>query len=188
MSPQTVVDDEPVQAYEGKVQHGGQYPTTFKSFLADGLIYFGKAVSLIGTGELAVGGASGGPQAVKLPAAATDVTTSLFQGVAPADPSIQRTRTTGVDDPFGAYIDETSVQVLRKGLVWVVVTTAIADITIGVFVQRANAGGSPPALQLGSFDTVTTADNTEITSNNVSWAGAAVIGSQNFGLLELNLP
>ena len=185
---QTAVDDEPVQAYEGKVQVGGSYPTTYKSFLADGLIYFGKAVALLSATELEVGGASGGPQAVKLTAAATDITTSLFQGVAPADPSVERTRTAGVDDPFGAYIDETSVQVLRKGLVWVVVDTAIASINDGVFVLFQNPGGTPPTQSLGSFDSVTSADNEEITSNNVAWAGSASIGGIDFGLLELNLP
>ncbi len=105
---QPVVDDEPVQAYEGKVQHGGQYPTTFLSFIADSLIYFGKAVSLLSATELAIGGATGGPQSIQLPAASTDVTTNLFQGVAKADPSVQRTRTAGVDDNFGAFIAETN--------------------------------------------------------------------------------
>ncbi len=185
---QTVVDDEPVQAYEGKAQHGGQYPTTFVSYIASELIYFGKAVSLLSTAELAIGGADGGPQSIKLPAATTDVSTNLFQGVAKADPSVQRTRTAGVDDDFGAFIAETTVPVMKKGRIWVVVTTAITSINDGVFVQFQVPGGSPPALQLGSFDSATTANNEEITSNNVSWAAATTIGSQNFGLLELNLP
>lgn len=185
---QTVVDDEPVQAYEGKVQVGGQYPTTNRSFIASELIYFGKAVSLLSGTELAVGGASGGPQQIQLPSVATDITTTLFQGVAAADPSVELTRTTGTDDPFGAYVATSTVRTLKKGLVWVVIGTALSDITDGVFVRFQNPGGTAPTEQLGSFDSVTSADHAEIVAGNVSWAGAATIGSVEFGLLELNLP
>ncbi len=187
MSPQTSVNDEPDQTYEGKVQVGGQYPTTYVSRIADELIYFGKAVSLLSATELEVGGAAGGPQAVKLPTSVTDVT-ELFQGVAPADPSVQRTRTAGVDDDFGAYIAQSSVQVLRKGLVWVVVDTALASIADGVYVRYASPGGTPPTDSLGSFDTVSIATENEELTNGVSWAGSASINGVNFALLELNLP
>jgi hypothetical protein len=176
---QTTVANEPVQAYEGKVH---DRPERVVSLLASELTYFGKAVSYLGTGELAVGGA--GPQSCQLPAAAVDITGPLFAGVAIADPSLEAIA--GAD--YGAYADESMVSVLRRGRIWVVVSTAITDITVGVYARFQNAGGSPPVDSLGSFDSAAGVDVDEIPTASAKWVGAASIGGVDYGLLDLNLP
>jgi len=103
--------------------------------------------------------------------------------VAIADPSMPSNPTV---DNFGSFPDESSVPVMRQGRIWVVVATAITDITVGVYVLFQNPGGSPPVDTLGSFDSVAGAD-VQITTDGV-WRGAATVGAVNFGLLELNLP
>lgn len=180
---QTVVNDEPSQAYEGKLyDRAGRS----ESRLASELLYFGKAVSLLAVTDLEVGGAGEG-QSVKAPAAAADVT-GLFEGVAVADPSIERLDdATGQPANYGAYPDESTVRVLRKGRVWVVTKTLIADITVGVYVRFQNAGGTPPVDQLGSFEAVAGAD-VQVIAAGAKWRGATTIGGAFFGLLELNLP
>ena len=182
---QTALKSEPDQAYEGKVQDRAD---RVESRLASELIYFGKAVSLLAVTDLAVGGAAGGPQSVKLPAAAADIT-GLFEGVAIADPSIERLDdATGQPAPYGAYPDEASVSVLRRGRVWVVTKTLIADITVGVYVRFQKAGGSPPVDQLGSFEAVAGAD-VQVIAAGAKWRGATTDSAGAFlGLLELNLP
>jgi len=186
MTGQTVVTNEPDQAYEGKAQFGGQYPTTRDSYLASELIYFGKAVSLLSETELEVGGATGGPQSVKLPAAAADVT-DLLLGVAVADPSVERIVNNGIPAAFGAFNAETSLSVLRKGAVWVVVATALSAFSDGVYVLFQNPGGTPPTDSLGSFDTVAGAD-VQVVAAGMAWKGSATVGGVDFGLLEINLP
>lgn len=181
---QTVVNDEPGQAYEGKLHiESGSHSV---SRLASELLYFGKAMSLVGTGEVEVGGASGGPQAVQLPAAAADITT-LLEGVAVADPSLERLSLAGVPAPYGAYPDENAVRVLRRGLIWVVIPAALTDITVGVYIRWQIPGGTAPTDSLGSFEIATTANN-QIVAAGMAWRGGALVGSTNFGLLEVNLP
>jgi hypothetical protein len=177
---QTVVNDEPGEAYEGKVQYGGQLPTTIISRLGSELIYFGKGVSLLSDADLTVG-----DQSVKLPALADDVT-ALFEGVAIADPSQPRMSLAGVPAPYGAYPDEAAVSVMRKGLIWVVVDVAIADIKQPVYLRWDNAG-TAPADALGSFETATDANNQVVPAAVAQWRGAVAVGGIDFGLLELNL-
>ena len=181
---QTVVNDEPDQTYEGKL-----YDRAWRSEsrLARELIYFGKAVSLLAVTDLAVGG-DGDGQSVKLPAAATDIT-GLLEGVAVADPSMERLDdATGQPANYGAYPDESTVRVLRRGRIWVVTKTLIADITVGVYVRFQNAGGVPPIDSLGSFEAVAGAD-VQVIAAGAKWRGARTDNAGRFlGLLELNLP
>ena len=177
---QTVVNDEPAEVYEGKVLYSGQYPTTIVSRFASELIYFGKGVSLLTDAELTVG-----DQSVKLPALADDVT-ALFEGVAIADPSIERLSLAGVPAPYGGYPDEAMVSVMRKGLIWVVVEAAITDIKQAVYLRWDNAG-TAPADALGSFETASDANNQVVPSSVAQWRGATAVGAIDFGLLELNL-
>ena len=180
---QIAVNDEPDQAYEGKLyDRAGRSETR----LASELIYFGKAVSLLAVTDLEVGGASEG-QSVKRPASAADIT-GLFEGVAVADTSLERLDdATGQPANYGAYVDESAVRVLRQGRVWVVTKTLIADITVGVYVRFQNAGPTPPVDQLGSFEAVAGVD-VQVIAAGAKWRGATTIGGVFHGLLELNLP
>lgn len=183
---QIAVDDEPVQAYEGKVHVGGQFPTTNISRVANELIFFGKYVVPLSTGELTVG-----DQSVQLPVSAADILLAQQGGgIAIADISVERTRLTGGaanSAPFGAYIAETMLPVMRKGQIWVVVETELLDLSLGVFVRFQNAGGSPPAASLGSFTPVNTADH-EPAAEGLAWLAAVTIGAVDFALLSVNLP
>ncbi len=185
---QASVSDEPVQTYEGKVDVSGQYPTNYISRIASESIYFGKAVSPVGTDELEVGGASGGPQEVKMPSSAALIALiTQGGGVAIADPSKERLKNNGVYVDYGVYLHEDSVTVMRKGRIWVVVEAELTDLSSGVYIRFQNAGATPPAASLGSFTPTNTADHSEAPAG-FAWLGAATIGSVNFGLLELNLP
>jgi hypothetical protein len=178
---QTAVNDEPTQAYEGKL-----YDRAGRSIsrLASELIYFGKAVSLLAVTDLAVGGASEG-QSVKLPAAAADITSDLLEGVAVADPSLERLSVAGVPANYGAYTDESAVRVLRNGRIWVVTTAEIIDVTVGVYVRWQVPGGTPPTESLGSFAGAASANHALVPTTRAKWRGAATIGGVFFGLLEL---
>lgn len=186
---QTAVNDEPVQAYEGKVQYSGQFPTSIISKAASELIYFGKLVVPYADTELAVGGA--GPQRVKAPTSTAEVDlTPMGGGIAIADPSVERLRdpSSPADPaPFGAFVAESMVPVMRKGLIWVVVETAITALSNGVYARFQNAGGSPPAAQLGSFTSAAGADFHQLATSSFAWQGSAAIGGVNFGLLAVNL-
>lgn len=190
---QTTVNDEPVQAYEGKVQYGGQLPTSIISKLASELIYFGKLVTPYDNAELAVGGAAGGPQRVKAPTSAAEVTRVLKGGgVAIADPSVERMRNPAAPGdpnsaPFGAFAAEAMLPVMRKGLLWVVVETELTNLDSDVYVRYQNAGGSPPAAQLGSF-TQGAAGDFAVAPDGFAWQGAASIGAIHLALLSVNLP
>jgi len=186
---QTSVENEPVQAYEGKVQHGGQFPTTTISRLATELTFFGKAVSPI-LADVDMGGAGDLAQQCQLPTSLAEINAML--GVAIADPSVERLRdpaALGVPNsaPFGAYSDEAAVPIMRKGRIWVVVDTKLASLDDGVFIRFQNAGGTPPTESLGSFDTVNSADH-EPAPAGFSWVGASTQGATEFALLEINLP
>ncbi len=189
---QTAVNDEPVQAYPGKVQYGIKFPTTNVSRIASELIYFGKLVITPGT-DLAVGGAAGGPQSCQLPTSAAEVLLATQAGgVAIADPSIERLRdpnNLGVANsaPYGAYPQEDALPVMRRGQVWVQTEAALADLSDGVFVRVANSGTIPEA-SLGSFTPTNTADH-EPAPDGFAWAGSAVgEGGIFLGLLDINLP
>ena len=188
---QTSVNDMPVQAYEGKVHVSGQFPTSVISKAASELIYFGKLVVPYATTELAVGGAEGGPQRVKLPTTAAEVDSVINGGgVAIADPSIERLRNPAnpaQPAPFGAYPAEDMAGVMRRGLIWVVSEAEITDLTAGVFVRWQNAGGTPPAASLGSFAPATSADRQQLSADLFSWQGAATINSVYYGLLSVNM-
>lgn len=184
---QTAVNNEPVQAYEGKVHVSGQFPTSVVSRLASELLYFGKLVVPYAVTELEVGS-----QRVKAPTLAAEVDLApAGGGVAIADPSVERLRdpSSPADPaPFGAYVAEASVPVMRKGLIWVVVETAIASLANGVYARFQNAGGTPPAAQLGSFTSAAGADFQALNAAHFAWQGSAAIGGVDYGLLAVNLP
>jgi hypothetical protein len=180
---QTAVNDEPAQAYEGKLDVSGQFPSTRISRAASELIYFGKLVVPIADDDLAVG-----DQSVQLPTSAAEILSAKGGGgVAVADPSQERLLVSGVPAAYGAYPDESMVQVLRKGRIWVVTETAIAGFTDGVYVRFQDAGVTPPTEQLGSFTGTNEAD-TEPAPEGFAWVGSASIGGIDFGLLSVNLP
>lgn len=175
---QTAVVDFPVIAYEGKLQEGGQYPTTRISKFASEIIYFGKAVSPLAVSDIEIGN-----QSVEQ----VDATGAIIDGVAVADTTLERLSDAGVAAAYGAYSDESSVNILRKGRIWVVSTDAVDDLSKGVFVRFQNAGGTPPTEALGSFRATADADSYEWTGG-VKWVAGATIGGVEFGLLEINLP
>lgn len=170
---QTSVADEPSQAYEGKVEN---FDKNIVTGLAASLIYFGKVVAAQ-TADVGL------PKTVELMA-----TGLVPVGIAIADPSIE----TIPGNAFGSYAAEEAVPVMRRGRLWVVSADVVDDISKAVFVKVANPGGSPPAESLGSFRATAAGDyvnaNTIFTNAAVAWIGGRVIGSQNFGLLEINLP
>lgn len=184
---QTVVNDEPVQAYAGKLQYGNNFPTTTIGRLASELIFFGKLV-ITADADLAVGGAAGGPQTVALPTTAAEVLLAANAGgISKADPSVERTSTAGVLDNFGAYVENTTVDVVRKGQIWVQTEVAVTALSDGVFVRVATPGTIPIA-SLGSFTPTNTA-NHEPAPAGMVWAAAAVgEGGILLGLLTINLP
>jgi expansin (peptidoglycan-binding protein) len=178
---QTSVADEPVQTYEGKVENSVGLPTTIVSGIASELIYFGKFVVAADPTDVAYGGA--GQQEVALPGSAAEITgLTAIAGVAIAD--VSREAIAGA--AYGGYTHESSVGILRKGRIWVVVSTAITDLTDGVYV-RWQVPGTPPVDSLGSFDSAAGANVQEVTAG-MSWAGAVTIGSTDYGLLDVNLP
>jgi hypothetical protein len=189
---QTSVADEPVQAYPGKVENSGQFPTQNISRIASELIYFGKLAITADT-DLAVGGAAGGPQECKLPTTAAEVLLAAQGGgVAIADPSIERLRdplNLGVANsaPYGAFPHEDAVPLMRKGRVWVQLEAALAALSAGVFV-RVSTPGTIPIASLGSFTPTNTVDH-EPAPEGFSWAGSALgEGGIFLGLLDINLP
>ena len=169
---QTTVPNYPNRAYGGMVHVGGQYPSTIISRVVDETngIPFGFGVALSGTGELTVGS-----QQVKLPDAATDITTAaLFQGVAIADPSLEEVNGAGL------YSDEDPVSVMKEGLIWVEVQAAITDISVSVYCGIATAAGGA-----GSFNGATGTGYSVVP--NAKWRGYYTDGTSHFGLLELSL-
>lgn len=187
---QVTVNDEPGQAYAGKV-HSATPQGGVVSLLASELIFFGKLV-FVAAADVAVGGAAGGPQTCALPTSAGEALLAKFAGgVSIADPSQERLRNPLTPDiansaPFGAYPDESAVGVMRRGRLWVQTEVAVADISLGVFARVANAGVNPIA-SLGSFTPVNTADH-EPVPEGLAWAGAATVDGLFFGLLNVNLP
>ena len=172
---QIAVDNEPGQAYEGKVHLPSP---NIASYIASELIPFGKLVFTAAT-DLTVG-----QQECSLPTSAAEILlTTQVGGIAIADPSVELAQ----GDTFSSYAHEDMVPVLRKGQIWVVTAAAVTDLSAGVFVQFQNAGGSPPALSLGSLTPTDTAD-TEPAPEGFVWVGATTIGGVNFGLLSVNLP
>ncbi|MDP6424354.1 MAG: hypothetical protein QGG14_06395 [Planctomycetota bacterium] len=188
---QTAVTDEPGQAYAGKVEHSGQFPNSIISLIAAELIYFGKLV-VAPDADVEVGGASGGPQTCAAPTSAAEaLLANTVGGVSIADPTVERMRDPSTPNvansaPYGAYGDETSVSVMRKGRIWVQTEAAVAALSDGVFVRVANAGTIPVAA-LGSFTPTNTADHEPAPSGMV-WSGATTIGGLFFGRLDINLP
>ena len=183
---QTQVNDAPGQAYAGKVQYSGQFPTTVVSRLAEELFFFGKLGVVTGA-QLTVG-----DQSVKLPTSAAEVLLAAKAGgVSIADASIERLRdpaNLGVANsaPFGAFPIESAVPLMRKGAVWVQTEVAVANLSDGVFVRVQNVGAIPLAA-LGSFTPVNTFDH-EPGPEGMGWSGAVTIDGLFFGLLEINLP
>ncbi len=188
---QTVVNDEPGQAYAGKV-HQATPQGGVISLLASELTYFGKLV-IVAAADVVVGGAAGGPQTCALPTSAAEVLLATQRGgVSIADPSQERLRDPSTPDiansaPFGAYPDETAVGVMRRGVIWVQTEVAVTDMTAGVFVRVATPGTIPIA-SLGSFTPVDSGTDHEPAPAGFAWAGAASEGGLFFGLLSVNLP
>ena len=178
---QLTVSEEPVRAYRGKIDVSGAYPTTQVSGLAVGNIVVGDGVGReVGDVDPGAGVATGGQTARAFQG------TDLFLGVAPSDPS-QLVALPG--ETFGQYTAAESFPIVRKGRVWVVTADVVDDLSKAVFIRNANAGGSPPAEQLGAFRATTVADYVDLSAlAAVAWVAGVTIGGVNFGLLELNLP
>ena len=187
--PQTVVDDEPVRAYRGKLDVGASFPTTIMTGIADGSIIVGNGVGRQVADVDPGSESSTGGQVVR-----AFQSTDEFQGVAFNDPSqlVASNKGSGANVDFAQVDDEETTPILRKGRVWVVSAAAIADLSLAVFIQNAVPGGSPPDGQLGGFTNAITANFVDLSallgSNSVRWVAGITIGSDNFGLLELNLP
>jgi hypothetical protein len=150
---QTTVTNEPLRAFEGKLQDRAERSV---SGIASELIYFGKALS-----RLPASGVGDIPPKVNLYNLG-----EVFEGVAVADMSVQRLAdpTTGAlnQAPYGAYLADTGVQVLRKGRIWVVSADAIDNLTKSVFVRSALATGT--AATITDTTTYAVADQDGLTS------------------------
>jgi len=163
---QTSVKEVTAQAYEGKLENKAQ---EIKTGIAGELIYFGKAVGK-DKADLAV-----------VPEVNLLADGDIFEGVAVADPSVE-----AISSAAGGYVETTSVNVIKKGKVWVKVTDAITDLSVGVFVKNANGSGVSDG-SLGSFNSVTGADYIELSAvASVKWAAATTVDSDNYGLLSIN--
>jgi hypothetical protein len=133
---QTSVVDEPVRAYEGKLQdRAGR----IESGIASATVFFGKAVSRPVTGSL-----------TQLPPPCNLYNgTEHFLGVAAADVSVERLPgTTGIINQanYGAYLANTTVPRLTKGRIWVVSADAVDSLAKSVFTRNATPAGTAATI------------------------------------------
>ena len=174
---QTSVTADPGSVYEGKLEARWETATG----LAEGTVYWGKGVGL-DPAHISHDLFSATSGQIMRGYTASDV----FMGVAFADTALEQPAAQG----YGTYPDESVFPVLRKGMVWVVVADAITSLSDAVWIRDANAGGSPPVEQLGSFNPSNPgADYISLTAAGarVAWRRALTVGAVNYGLLELNL-
>jgi hypothetical protein len=133
---QTSVINEPVRAFEGKVQDRAERSV---SGIASELIYFGKGLSrplTTGLGNI--------PPLVNLYASGEN-----FEGIAMADMSVERLAgTTGLINQanYGAFVAQTAVPILRKGRIWVVSADAVDNLSKSVFIRSSVAAGTAATI------------------------------------------
>jgi len=165
---QKTVTDEPLEAYEGKLQEEAQVVT---SAIATSKIFFGKAVTrskTVGVGDI-------------VPAVIPYNGTDKFEGFAIADV----TKEPG-DDTYGAYAAKETVSILKKGRIWVVTGDAITNLTNAVFVRNAS-GGATPALAQGAVRSTAATGYVSLTAiANVKFVAYRVINSVKFALIAIN--
>lgn len=173
---QTSMKTAPDACYEGMLASLVNQ-STIASRAAYSSVFYGKAVALYAATEIAPGA-----QRVKLPAAATDVTGALFEGVAMAD-----TTKPSTSNAYGEYVAKDPVPVIKKGAIWVVSADAVDDLTKGVYIRFQNGAATPAGVTNGAFRATTNADYALLPATKGKWIAGVTIGSVEFGLLELDL-
>lgn len=130
---QTSVISEPVRAFEGKLQ---DQASRIVSGAASELIYFGKMLTR--SKSVGIDG--------RTPIVNLFTTGEVVEGIAIADVSVERLAnpTTGVSNqaPYGAFLANTAVPVLRRGRVWVVSEDTVDDLTKSVYVRNTTLAGT----------------------------------------------
>ncbi len=155
---QTSVTDEPIEAYEGMVATGIQYPTTVDSFIAGGSIYFGKAVAIYSDAEM-----TAGIQRVKLPdsgneQAATKACSAATYALLNGDTFVMDVNNVG--DATTTYNDTTST-ILDTSVYTGGTAADITDTTVytgGTAATITDTSVYPHADQVGLTLTVTVTD------------------------------
>lgn len=122
---QTVVNSEPIQAFEGMVH---DRPELVKTGIATNVVYFGKALSRSKT-DLAV-----------VPSVHGYTNGEVFEGIAMAD------TTKEPEGGIGAFAALDAVQMLRKGRIWVRSADAVNDLTKSVFVRNTDDVGTAATI------------------------------------------
>lgn len=157
MAFQTSYDQYPAEAAAGMKVDSRE--DTVESFAAEGAIGWGLAV---------IKGTDPDVQ-VKKPAAADGV----FRGVA-LRTSVFEQNSSGVS----GYVDEDSVNVLRKGMVWVPTITAVTRDNPAYFVNSGADAGKFSATNDGTTDAVPTG----------VYRSSVAATSGGLAKLEINLP
>lgn len=133
---QTVVNDEPVLAYEGMLF---DRPERIETGNAAELIYFGKAVSVLKSTAIDA-----------IPRLVRGYTSGeVLAGIAIADPTVERLASpTGVANgaAHGAFLANSQIPMLRKGRIWVHSADAISDTTRSVFIKNADSTGTAATI------------------------------------------
>lgn len=152
---QTAYQQDPNVAIEGMLADLG--PSEVRTAIASEDISFGLAVA-----RVAGGAADDRPPRARLTAAATDVTTGIFLGIARADTTIEQAAT-----PVG-YVADQEFGFVRQGHVWV---NAVTQVALGdpLFIRHTtsdlgssrndNAAGDADRLPGASFRSATGAIN-----------------------------
>lgn len=115
----------------------------------------------------------------RLPAASSDVTSSLFAGVTIATQAIENPLSVGSPLP-GGYPKNSAVSVMRKGRVWVAVEEAVTTAS-PVFVRFAAGTYSVLGMFRASADTASAAQLPK-----ARYLSSAAAGG--FAILEINQP
>jgi hypothetical protein len=152
---QTAYTQDPAVAIEGMLADLG--PTDVRTAIADEAIAFGLGVT-----RAAGGAADDRPPRAALPAAAGDVTSGLFLGIARADTTIEQAAT-----PIGYAVDQ-EFAYLRSGHIWVNAVTVVA-LGDALFIRHTtsdfgssrndNAAGDADQVPGASFRSATAAIN-----------------------------
>lgn len=142
---QTTVNNENPRAYEGMLH---TRPEKTMSALAASTVQFGKAVT-----RSATVGINSFPPLVR-----QYTSGEVFEGIAWADASIE----TIPNVSYGGYLAETTVNVLRKGTLWVKSEDEVDDLSKSVFVKSTNPSGTPATVtDTTSYPVATQASKTE---------------------------
>lgn len=167
---QTAVADKPSRAYRGMLGDGPQHSV---SGIAGDTIIYGN-----GVGIKAAAGVSEMPKEAFGYAAG-----DLFYGLAVPDTTVEM-----VDgQEYGQYVETDTLRILKKGTMWVPTGDAVDNLSKSVFIRNANAGGSPPAEQLGAFRATTATDYIDLGAiADIKWVAGATINGQTYGLLSIN--